>query len=327
LLYVVPYAGELCGPDSNIGDARPPGSQGNAGSGQALLSSPSKWPLPAKGVRFLTPAFMLGKLDRNPLTRDCYPTAMGYYPQARGHAMRRERHDDNLLLYCVDGGGQLDIAEESWPVGPGHLVMLPQAVVHQYRALRREPWSIYWVHFQGSSAAVFMNYLGYREGHPVLDVGLSPALLAGFDSLLSVRRTGYSTVAFINVANQLRHLLTQFALESRRQGPQHGLDLAAIQAFMMENIDRQLELDTLASVANLSKYYFANRYKDLTGYSPIKHFLHMKIEYACQLLDSTDLSVQAIAAATGYTDPLYFSRLFSKTMGQSPRAYRASIRK
>ena len=53
----------------------------------------------------------------------------------------------------------------------------------------------------------------------------------------------------------------------------------------------------------------------------------MKIEYACQLLDSTELSVKAIAAELGYNDSLYFSRLFSNTLGLSPRAYRNSVRK
>ena len=45
------------------------------------MSAPSKWPLPADGIRFLTPAFMLNKLARHPLTRECYPAAMGYYPR------------------------------------------------------------------------------------------------------------------------------------------------------------------------------------------------------------------------------------------------------
>ncbi len=53
----------------------------------------------------------------------------------------------------------------------------------------------------------------------------------------------------------------------------------------------------------------------------------MKIEYACQLLDSSELSVKAIADAVGYDDALYFSRLFRQTMGLSPRAYRSSVRK
>ena len=293
------------------------------------MSSPSQWPLPDQGVRFLTPAFMVRALASHPLTRDCYPTALGYYPRALGHRMERPRHDDNLMLYCVDGGGELEAAGHRWRVGPGELMLLPQGLAHRYLAHADEPWTLYWVHFQGVSTRVFVDYLGYREGQPVVRVGLAPTLLSGFNSLLSVRRTGYSTPAFINAANQLRHLFTQFALESGRQLAEHhdSLDLDALRTYMQDNIHQQLDLDTLAAVAHLSKYHFSNRYKALTGYSPIKHFLHMKIEYACQLLDSTELSVKAIAAELGYTDPLYFSRLFTRTLGISPRAYRNSVRK
>ena len=52
----------------------------------------------------------------------------------------------------------------------------------------------------------------------------------------------------------------------------------------------------------------------------------LKMEQACQLLDSTELSVKGVAAELGYDDPLYFSRQFSKTVGLSPRAYRRSVR-
>jgi len=293
------------------------------------MSSPSQWPLPEQGIRFLTPAFMVETLARHPLTRDCYPTAMGYYPSARGHRMERQRHDDNLLLYCVDGGGELEAGGQRYAVGGGDLVLLPQGVGHVYQAGRADPWTIYWVHFQGVSTRVFMDYLGYRQRRPVVHSGVSPVLLAAFNSLLAVRRTGYSTGAFINAANQLRHLLTQFAMETGRQRARHpgALDLEAIQAYMQDNIHSLLELDDLAAVAHLSRYHFSNRYKALTGYSPVKHFMHMKIEYACQLLDSTDLSVKAIAGQLGYGDPLYFSRLFSRTMGMSPSAYRNSVRK
>ena len=293
------------------------------------MSSPSQWPLPPQGVRFLTPAFMLETLYRHPLTRDCYPTAMGYYPHARGHRMERNRHDDNLVLYCVDGSGTLDAGGIHYAISGGHLALLPQGMTHRYAASENEPWTLYWVHCQGVSTRLFLEYLGYRDGRAVVAAGVSPALLASFNSLLSVRRTGYSTSAFINAANHLRYLFTQFVMETGRHQGGHpaALDLDAIQTFMQDNIHQQLDLDDLAAVAHLSRFHFSNRYKALTGYSPIKHFLHMKIEYACQLLDSSDLSVKAIAAELGYGDPLYFSRLFSKTMGMSPRAYRGSVRK
>jgi AraC-like DNA-binding protein len=253
---------------------------------------------------------------------------MGYYPEAAGHRMRRDRHDDNLLIYCAAGRGLAVTPDWSGRIAAGDVLILPQGVAHQYRALRRDPWSLYWVHFQGGSSRIFTQYLGYRDSRPVASAGLSPGLVAAFTSLMEVRRTGYSSRAFINAANQLRHLLTQVALEIGIQAGRsaRGFDLEQVQTFMREHIDQPLTLETLSQQANLSRYHFSNRYKKLTGYSPIKHFLNMKMEHACQLLDSTDMTVQAIASAVGYDDALYFSRLFKKTLGTSPRDYRSSIR-
>ena len=294
------------------------------------MSAPSKWPLPQNGMRLLTPAFMLNKMARHPLTRECYPTAMGFYPAASAHRMQRTRHDDNLLIYCVEGKGRASTDDWSGGIEAGEVLLLPQGVAHHYEADPDQPWTIYWVHYQGSSTAVFNQYLGYREGGlPVTLAGVSPQLIAHFRSLMEVHRIGYNTRAFINAANQLRHLLTHIALQMRtaQANSQHSFKLEAVQSFMLEHIGQQLDLDTLAGSAKLSKYHFANKYKALTGYSPIKHFLNMKMEHACYLLDSSNLSVKGVAAELGYVDPLYFSRLFRKTIGLSPRAYRSSVRK
>lgn len=293
------------------------------------MSKPSQWPLPDQGVRFLTPAFMLEKLARHPLTKDCYPTAIGYYPGASGHTMARDRHDDNLLLYCTAGKGQLTTEGRRYRVSEGQVILLPQGLPHSYEADEEDPWTLYWVHFQGASTRVFMQYLGYRDHQSLIDAGVSPVLIGAFTSLLEVRRTGYSTRAFINASNHLRHLLTQVSMEiSAHAGRlQSGFELEQVQAYMLEHIDQPVTLDNLAAVANMSKYHFSSRYKQLTGYSPIKHFLNMKMEHACRLLDATNLGVGEIARRVGYEDPLYFSRLFRNTVGSSPRGYRSSMRK
>ncbi|MEQ8515354.1 MAG: AraC family transcriptional regulator [Chromatocurvus sp.] len=293
------------------------------------MSTPSDWPLPPQGIRFVSPGFILSALQRSPLTRDCFPTAMGFYPNARGHRMRRERHDDNLVIYCTAGHGELQAGGTTHSAGPGSLMLLPQGVAHEYRASSRDPWHLYWVHCRGDNADAFMDYLGYRPGKPVVEVDVHPGLSASFDSLLGVRSTGYSLAAFVNAANHLRHLFTQFALAAgQRRAAQPGeLDLARLQDYMRENIDKRLSLDELAALANLSRFHFANRYKALTGYSPIKHFLHLKMEAACRMLDTSPRSVGSIAEELGYTDALYFSRAFKGVVGLSPRDYRESVRR
>ena len=289
------------------------------------MSSPSKWPLSDESIRFIAPTFLINNLKNHPLTRDCYPTAIGYYPKALGHRMQRLKPDDNLLLYCVEGQGALTVNGNRSSVNAGDCILLCQGISHEYSADAHNPWTLYWVHFQGDRAKNFLDYMGYKDDQQQFFVGVSAMLIATFNQLLAARRTGYSDPAFINAANQLRHLFTQFALQSQQPDAEpETLNLVNVQAYMHDNIHRALDLDALAAVAGLSKFHFSHRYRTQTGYPPIRHFTHMKMEAACRLLDTTEQSVKSIALGLAFDDPLYFSRVFRKIIGRSPRQYRAS---
>jgi transcriptional regulator GlxA family with amidase domain len=67
-------------------------------------------------------------------------------------------------------------------------------------------------------------------------------------------------------------------------------------------------------------------FKQQTGYAPIDFLIRQRIRKACQLLDTTDASVAAIAEKVGFEDPYYFSRCFHRIMGSSPRTYRQSVK-
>jgi YesN/AraC family two-component response regulator len=54
----------------------------------------------------------------------------------------------------------------------------------------------------------------------------------------------------------------------------------------------------------------------------VDYFIHLKIQRACRLLDTTALPVGLVGARVGYEDPYYFSRIFRRVMGYPPRRYR-----
>jgi transcriptional regulator GlxA family with amidase domain len=56
--------------------------------------------------------------------------------------------------------------------------------------------------------------------------------------------------------------------------------------------------------------------------SPIEYVIAQRVGRACVLLTETSLSVKQVGLAVGYRDAYYFSRVFKKTAGLSPRAYR-----
>lgn len=87
----------------------------------------------------------------------------------------------------------------------------------------------------------------------------------------------------------------------------------------------QISLNEIASATGFSSGYISAVMSKEMGWSPIQYLNVYRIANACKLLRSTDMSIREIAAEVGYSDPLYFSRMFSKLKGCSPSKYRVSL--
>lgn len=92
--------------------------------------------------------------------------------------------------------------------------------------------------------------------------------------------------------------------------------------YFEENIERRISLDDVCHFVGLSASRLSALFKAKIGYSPLNYFMLLKIKQACTFLDETDMKINQISLNLGFDDPYYFSRLFTKTMGLSPRAYR-----
>ena len=93
-------------------------------------------------------------------------------------------------------------------------------------------------------------------------------------------------------------------------------------SYMAQHLDQPLHVATLAAAVNVSPSHFSALFKSLTGSPPIDYFIHMRMQQACRLFDSTPLNVKEVAAMLGYDDPFYFSRLFKSVNRLAPNDYR-----
>lgn len=270
------------------------------------------------------PHKIIRKLAQNKLSKDLYPLGAGYYKEAEGHRMERLEHDDHLIIYCLEGKGKIRINQKNFAMNSGDLAVLPRGLAHQYASSPNFPWTIYWCHFEGDLSDEFVNHLQLPKQKPVLHLGLHSSLVSEFDALLEARRSSYHLNAFINAANQLRQIMTHIALLQPlvRSQDADSFNLEKIHSLMQARIHEQLDIDTMAASVNLSKFHFIKKYKDVTGTTPVNHFIQLKIERACHLLDISTRTIAEVAFMVGYEDAYYFSRIFKKVMGISPTQYR-----
>ena len=92
--------------------------------------------------------------------------------------------------------------------------------------------------------------------------------------------------------------------------------------YMLANLNRPLQVATLAAQANVSPSHYFALFKQMTGRPPMDYFTKLRMSHACRLLDSTSASVKEVAAALGYNDPFYFSRVFKSVSAVAPVHYR-----
>ncbi|WP_230425634.1 helix-turn-helix transcriptional regulator [Spartinivicinus ruber] len=281
----------------------------------------SGWPLSSKAIRYITSDSLTRQLSLHPLSQHCYPLGFGYYPQAKLHQMERHQHVDHLLIYCVAGEGKLHTQLSQFTISTGDLVVLPRGLSHQYQSDNNNPWSIYWIHFDGVLSDSYVQHLLPETGNVKLPLGLHPELVASFDTLVSLHQAAYQLSPLIYAANHLAQLLSLVAVIKPQLQAEH-FDLQKVLSNMQKNIHGQIKLEQLAANVNLSKYHFCKRFKALTGHSPIQHFIHLKMQRACYLLDLTNQPISAVSQNLGYEDAYYFSRLFKRVIGVPPREYR-----
>ncbi|HUA37515.1 MAG TPA: AraC family transcriptional regulator [Candidatus Sulfopaludibacter sp.] len=93
-------------------------------------------------------------------------------------------------------------------------------------------------------------------------------------------------------------------------------------SYMLQHLNQPLHVATLAAAVNVSPSHYSALFKRWTGCPPIDYFIHLRMQHACQLFDSTSLNVKEVAAALGYDDPFYFSRTFKAVNQVAPSEYR-----
>ena len=96
-------------------------------------------------------------------------------------------------------------------------------------------------------------------------------------------------------------------------------------SFVEERYTEELALQDIASAFNVSREYVSRRFKQEYGIGFTDYLTGYRIDKAKRLMSNPHLSVTRIAEMVGYRDVKYFSKVFKKQEGLSPKAYRSQL--
>lgn len=229
--------------------------------------------------------------------------------------------DDYLMMYVHRGHANYLINSSEKKVSAGNVVIYRPGTPQKMCYLASESPLVYWVHFTGYEAQSILNDSGLEIGD-IFNTGINDELAQHFLRLIELLKSR-AAVPSICITSELMTVFSIIAksLYSKSASDEPKNIKAAID-LLTQNISEDFSCRELACACNLSESHFMHSFKKWAGVSPKAFQLHLRMDRARELLFLTQFSIKEISLRTGYSNPLYFSRLFKKYNGCSPCEYR-----
>ena len=238
--------------------------------------------------------------------------------------VRENGRDDYQLIYVAKGKLHLFKDGKEHTIQKGNMILFRPGEPQIYTLYAKDKPETYWVHFTGNNVDRILEYYAILPGVNVIFTGLSRNYKWLFRQMiqeLQLRRTNFSDMNTL----QLRQLLLYVSRNINEEIPVSAELLDEIEQAMHyfnKNFYRQIVIEDYAKEHHMTPWWFIQNFKKVAQITPAQYILSLRISNAMHLLDNTDYSVSKIAVSVGYDNALYFSRLFKKHTGLSPRNYR-----
>ncbi len=271
-----------------------------------------------------------GQLIHQNLNND-FPVDMGikeYYQP--GPIFKKHWHEELMIFYIQKGKAVIHCNSQAIPVGPGDLIITHCNDLHYQENCCN--------HLVESFLLIDLSFLRSHQDDVCQTKYLTPLLenrlrfpnkIANDTELSSQvldliaeyeqRRPGYELAIKAGLYRILATLFQRYAVtvtDEIKNRPQN--QLRPVIQFVAEYYDQKITLKGLAEMANLSPHHFCRLFKSITGMPPIAYVNWLRINAAMSLLQQHQLSVGEVAAAVGFNDSNYFSRLFKKYKNLTP---------
>ncbi|MCD2424535.1 AraC family transcriptional regulator [Niabella pedocola] len=269
-----------------------------------------------------------------------YVTTVGYtkigqhqpYPLSREHPSTHRFTwnkgrilNDYYIVFISQGSGVFETAHQaSSTIQEGSCFLLFPGTWHRYKPISKIGWEEYWIGFNGYYPQRLMKSGFFSKKNPVIHVGLHEELLATFHNLIHTIKNatpGYHQL-IAGFVVQLLSLVYNASVYKKENTGDAFQYISKAKFLLQEALESDVSMTHVAQQLTVSYSKFRKDFKAVTGLSPNQYHLELRLGKASELLRATSLPVREIADQTGFDTLFYFSRIFKKKFGQSPKHYR-----
>ncbi len=236
-------------------------------------------------------------------------------------------HQFSELFYVLSGEGAFYIEDDKIPVKADDLMIINPHVEHTEKTLPNDPMEYIVFGVEGLAFSFIDPDQDNTKGYSFYSYGSDKNQFINFAQLM-MREFQEKKPGFEKVCHGLLQVLLVYI--SRKQNLsvisdssfQLSKECALAKRYIDANYAKNITLDSLAEITHINKFYLAHSFTECIGQSPINYLTDRRLEACKELLTSSNLSVAQVASSVGFSSQSYFSQIFRKKTGMTPRQYR-----
>lgn len=235
----------------------------------------------------------------------------------------RKARKDNMLIYLTEGSGKAVINNISMPVSEGDIIFFASGTPLCFFFEKNSQH--YWLHFSGCKAEEIISSAGI-SGSGIYKVGIHSEIENIFYKI------SYQIIQSNNIHDlfccsffiELMAYIKEFLNVNHTAVINRTKIYPALLA-MSTSYNMPYDLSYYAELCGMSISGFKSSFSKIVHVTPLTYLTSIRLERAKILLKEKDLSISQIANQVGYQDPLYFSRIFKKHIGVSPKDFKKNM--
>ncbi|WP_127548451.1 AraC family transcriptional regulator [Paenibacillus amylolyticus] len=271
--------------------------------------------------------------QRHP-NRDCTIIYVGKLADNPHWSFPTHKHDDlHEIIYVTEGKGLFTIDGTKHWAQKGDMLIYNKGTLHEEKSNPEYPLSTFYCGFRfAEGTQTLEDWVIPPSNIPIIRANRYSdelhSLMQTLFNEFSIREHGYESIS----GHVLKAILLIIDRQSRQQLPSGEIvesnTLAeSIKDYLDTNYRQNIKLKELADQFHIDFYYLIHIYKNHFGTSPYHYLIQRRMGEATRLLVSTNKKIWEIAKLVGYDNPNYFTILFTKTVGESPRSFRKKNQK